>query len=67
MRSAMPGGRNTAARVARSLASAICMKRSTAATQAGSGTQPARRNISQGVRVLAAASFSRAPIGSWRL
>ncbi len=40
------------------------MKRSAAATQPGSGTIPARRNISHGVRVEAAAVFSRAPSGS---
>ncbi len=33
------------------------MKASVAAIQPGSGTQPARRNISQGVRVLIAACF----------
>ncbi len=40
------------------------MKRSTASTQPGSGTQPVRRNISQGVRAAAAACFSRAPSGA---
>ena len=40
---------------------------STAVIQPGSGTQPARRNISHGVRVLAAAAFSRAPSGAFEL
>ena len=40
------------------------MKRSLAAIQPGSGTQPARRNISHGVRVDSAAAFSRAPCGA---
>ncbi|MEI9804018.1 MAG: hypothetical protein WDN48_05585 [Pseudolabrys sp.] len=37
------------------------MKRSAASIQPGSGTQPARRKITQGERVPAAAAFRRAP------
>ena len=38
------------------------MNRSAASIQPGSGTVPARRNISHGVRAAAAAALSRAPM-----
>ena len=56
-RSAAPGGRNTAARAAPSIWLVVSMKRSAASIQPCSGTQPGRRNMSHGVRVLIAACF----------
>ena len=62
-----PGRRNMAARPASSIRPVVWMKWSAASIHPGCGTAPVRRNMTQGLRTVAAAALRRIPSASVEL